>query len=320
MSDRASQDLGELLAVQAGVVARRQALAAGLSQEAIRHRLHRGRWQPIYPGVYAAFTGAAGRPSVLWAAVLRAGPGAVLSHQTAAELDGIHSSRDQGRIHVTVPTARHIEPGHDLAVHRSGRIAAARHPARQPPRTRIEETLIDLTQTVPTFDQAFEWLCRGCGGRLTTPAHVLAAMSLRPQLRWRADLAAALGEVKLGVQSNLELRYVRGVERAHCLPRATRQVKASSNGRLIYRDILYKDYGVAVETDGEASHPEAARWRDIGRDNAAAASGLVTLRYSWADITSHPCMVAAEVAAVLAAHSWRGSARPCKAGCPVGTP
>ena len=79
----------ELLSRQSGVIARRQALACGLTGGAIRRRLQAGKWRPLLPGVYATFTGPVPRSAVLWAAVLRAGPGAVLSHETAAELLGL---------------------------------------------------------------------------------------------------------------------------------------------------------------------------------------------------------------------------------------
>ena len=69
---------------QRGVVTRRQALRAGLTRSAIGTRIGTGRWQRIYPGVLATFSGEPGREALLWAAVLRAGPGAALSHETAA--------------------------------------------------------------------------------------------------------------------------------------------------------------------------------------------------------------------------------------------
>ena len=60
--------------LQSGVLARWQALELGLSPDLIRERLRRGRWQKVYPGVYACFTGTIGRQPALWAAVLHAGP------------------------------------------------------------------------------------------------------------------------------------------------------------------------------------------------------------------------------------------------------
>ena len=64
-----------------------------------------------------------------------------------------------------------------------------------------------------------------------------------------------------------------------------------------------------VETDGRVAHPLEERWRDHHRDNAAIVDGLVTLRYSWTDVTQRPCLVAAEVAAALTPPglAWRAS-------------
>src|ERR1022692_18986 len=315
MSGSYPAGLDNLAMVQEGMLGREQALAAGLSLAAIRERLDRGSWQRIYPGVYATFTGTVIRSSELWAAVLHGGTGAVLSHDTAAELDGLR--KRECAIHVTVPVDRRVRPVPGLVIHRADRIGRARHPAKTPPRTRIEETVLDLTQAARSFDDAFDWLCRACGGRLTTPDRIAGAMALRKKLRWRAALTVALADVTDGVHSGLELCYVRHVERAHGLPRARRQVKVVRGLRSEYRDILYDDYGLVVETDGMASHPIEARWRDIARDNAAAADGVITLRYSWSNITARPCQVAAQVAAVLTTRGWPGSARRCGPACPI---
>jgi len=71
-----------------------------------------------------------------------------------------------------------------------------------------------------------------------------------------------------------------------------------------------------VELDGQAAHPAEARWRDIHRDNASAAAGLVTLRHSWADITMSPCRVAEEIAALLRLRGWEGLSSPMWAWVP----
>jgi hypothetical protein len=67
--------------------------------------------------------------------------------------------------------------------------------------------------------------------------------------------------------------------------------------------------------DGQAAHPVAERWRDIHRDNSLAGVGVMTLRYSWSDITSQRCLVAAEIAAVLNQRGWPGQLRRCGAHC-----
>jgi hypothetical protein len=310
------RDLAEF---QCGVITSRQALLTGLTTDTIRAQLDGGRWQRIHRGVLAAFSGEPGRMALLWAAVLRAGPGAALSHYTAAELHGMARKPSQA-IHVTVPVSRRPEPITGVVVHRSRRIRQARHPAQSPPRTRVEETVLDLADVARTFDDALGWLCAACGGRLTTPQLVHDAMAGRARLRYREGLQLALADVASGVHAVLEYRYLRDVERGHGLPRARRQFRVIRGTRSEYLDALYREYLVAVETDGRLAHPAEARWADVRRDNAAAADGIITLRYGWSDVTRRPCRVAAEVGAVLSRRGWPGPLRSCGPACGLRCP
>jgi hypothetical protein len=221
-------------------------------------------------------------------------------------------------IHITVPAERH--PARDsripgLIVHRSDRILRACHPALQPPRTRIDETVLDLVQASASFDEAFSWLCRAIGHRLTTPDRLRGAVQARSKMRWRSETVGAIAEIADGVRSALELRYVRRVERAHRLPAARRQVRIKRGTRTIYIDNLYEAFGVAVELDGRAAHPVAERFQDMRRDNANAAVGIVTLRYSWADVTARACDTASEVAMVFRLRGWDGVPQRCGPQC-----
>jgi hypothetical protein len=312
----------QLLDFQHGVIARWQVPATGPEQAAMHTLVRSGRWRQLYRGVYASFTGDPPRNCLLWAAVLRAGPGAVLSHYTAAELDHL-TDQPSTALHVTVDHLRRIAiPGQvrselapPIVVHRSRRIDQARHPVRSPPRTRIEETVLDLTQVAASFDRAFGWLSAACGRRLVMPQQLMAAVTARPRLRWRPEILAAIETVAEGVHSNLEFRYVRGVERPHGLPAARRQAKVTRQGRSQYFDNLYQPYGVAVELDGVAAHLTENRWRDIHRDNRDAQAGIITLRYSWTDVTCRRCEVADEVASVLRLRNWPGPFRSCSPAC-----
>ena len=106
----------------------------------------------MYRGVYLVLLGPPSREAVLWAAVLYCGRGAVLSHQTAAELHGLIESPAE-TIYVTVPSTRRVRtPG--IAIRISGRVGEARQPNREPPRTTVEETVLDLIQLSRTFDEA----------------------------------------------------------------------------------------------------------------------------------------------------------------------
>jgi hypothetical protein len=301
---------------QDDVLTARQLLDAGLSMDFLRSQVDQGNWQRPYRGVYATFSGELPRAAQLWAAVLAAGPGAMLSHETAAETGRLANGRS-GLIHLTLPSRRWIVPIPGLAVHYSGRADQALHPARYPPQTTTEETVLDLAGGADRLDDAVAWVTRALGRNLTSQPRLLAALELRSKIRWRCELTLLLGPDAAGLHSILEYRYDHDVERPHRLPDGIRQARFSQDGRSGYRDRLYEAYLVAVELDGRSTHPVEDRWLDIRRDNAAAADGILTLRYGWTDVTRQPCRVAAEVAQVLAKRGYAG-AQPCSPGCPVG--
>ena len=132
--------LPELAQFQRGVLSRGQALSGGLTKDALRSRVERGRWQRLQVGVYAVFSGEPERQALLWAAVLRAGDGAMLSYHTAAELYGLID--EPGTVtHITIPVHPRVSRIPGIAVHLSADADDARHPALTPPRTRVEETV-----------------------------------------------------------------------------------------------------------------------------------------------------------------------------------
>jgi hypothetical protein len=159
------------LQYQAGVVSRQQALDAGLTEKAIEWRLHTGTWRRLHRSVYATFTGNLSREARLWAAVLRVGPGAVLSHDTAAEIQHL-TDKPSSRIHISVPKEQN--PGRrakirGVVIHRSRGLVAEWQPPWHLPRTTVEDTVLDLIVAARSFDDAYGWISapRGAGA---TPA------------------------------------------------------------------------------------------------------------------------------------------------------
>ncbi len=315
-TSRLPEELDRLAQIQAGVLTRQQAIEGGLSASTVSWLAGAGRWRTLHRGVYSIYTGEPARQAVLWAAVLRAGPGAALSFETAAELHRL-IDRPAPRVHVSIPHERTVVPVRGLVLHRSTALARATHPTDLPPRTRIEETVLDLVGQAASFDAAFAIACASCQRRLTTPDRIRRAMDARVRLRWRCELAAVLAEIGSGVHSLLEYRYVRDVERPHGLPAAVRQARVVIGRQNRYLDNLYREFGVCVELDGRQAHPDDRRWLDTRRDNATAAGGLVTLRYGWPDIESRPCETAVQVGLALRTRGWTGRLRACGPRCPA---
>jgi predicted transcriptional regulator of viral defense system len=309
-------ELRELLDRQAGVISRRQATTAGLTADAVDNKLRYLRWQRLQQGIYATYSGSPDRLAQSWAVILRAGPRAALSFRTAAELYGLESTGGD-LIHVTVPRNQRVRPIRGAVIHYSQWVDEQRHPTLRPPRTRLEDTVLDLTQVAASFDEAFDWLSRAIGRRLTTPAQLQAAINARPRVRWRAELLLALGYVADGMHSNLERRYAVSVERAHGIPPAARQVKVVAGGKIRYLDNFYEQARLAVELDGRAAHPPEQRRADNERDNALAALGILTVRYGWTDVNTRSCLLAAQVAQLLQLRGTSVNLRRCGPTCAV---
>jgi hypothetical protein len=301
---------------QGDVFTRSQAIRDELTADELRYRIRCGPWQRLYPGVYTAVPGKLERNTKLWAAVLYAGRGAILSHETAAELHGLE--RAGHPIHVTISDKRKVAGQPGLRIHRAPWVQDPADAHRDPPHTTIEETLLDLVHSAASFDQACGWLTKAFGRELTNEIRLRHAMAGRIRLRWRARLLDVVNAGASGDYSVLEYRYTRDVERAHGLPQAARQIPfVKPDGTKGYRDRVYAGFGVVIELDGKLYHPAEQSWQDKDRDRAAIADGLQTLRYGWSHVDGTPCDTAAEVARILRRHGWLAHARPCNPTCPV---
>jgi very-short-patch-repair endonuclease len=122
------------------------------------------------------------------------------------------------------------------------------------------------------------------------------------------------------VDSALELRYLRDVERRHGLPRGDRQVAVVRGVSRQYIDVRYSDYGVVVELDGVLAHSADSKSREARRDNANTLDGYQTLRYGWVPVAYHSCATAREVFALLRRNGLVAPFRLCGEGCAVRTP
>jgi predicted transcriptional regulator of viral defense system len=132
------------------VVSRAQLLALGVSRGATEHWLWVGRLQLLYRGMYAVGHAVLRAEGHRLAAVLACGPGAVLSHRSAAAHWGLLSTT-QTRIDVTAPRGRHGAPG--IRLHRSRSLDAQDKTDHEGiPITTVSRTLLDLAATARPSD------------------------------------------------------------------------------------------------------------------------------------------------------------------------
>lgn len=309
-------DLTAMLDEQHGVVSARQLSQTGVAPGLAKARVAAARWQRPHRGVYAAFSGPLDRSALVWAAILRCGDGAAASHETAAELEGLCELVDE-RVHVVVEAHRRVRGGPEgIRVHYAHRLPRTRHPAKAPPRTRLDETVLDLVDVSATAWQAAGWVLSGIQKRKSTPSRLAAALARRKKIKWRPMTEAILLDAAVGAHSMLEVEHLRRVEHAHALPPGVRQRRVAGR-RVIWIDVDYDEFAIRIELDGRVGHEGEGAFRDRRRDNRGVVDGRATLRYGHAEVFGTPCSVAAQQAAVLLDHGWTGAPRPCGPDCPV---
>lgn len=308
----------ELVDLQDGVLARRQALEAGMTSTAVERRVRRREWVTVHPGVYVTHTGPLTWLQRAWAAVLACWP-AVLDRHSA-----IRAAEGPGRLElpehliaVAVERGRHVKEPEGVSVRRVDRLDEWARWQRHPPVLTYEAAVLQMADRAHTEMAAVGWLAEACGGRRTTASRLRSAMDASPRMHRRLLLEQILGDVEAGTCSVLERAYRRRVERAHGLPRGVLQAPARDRaGRPMLRDVLYPRHGLVVELDGRLFHSTAhARDRDMERDLDAALDGLRTVRLGYGQVLPRACATAVKIAALLGVEPLRcencgGSSEP----------
>jgi len=212
------------------------------------------------------------------AAVLASGPGAVLSHGSAAALWGIGPILSD--VEVTIPIAS-PRRRHGVKVHRRPNLLPAHTTVRKAiPATNPVRTTIDLA--VRLGPAGLERMVNEADRLgLFTPEGLLAALDDYPGVRGVGRLHAILGARAFRLtDSELERRFLLIVEKARLPLPLTRQ---RVNGFRV--DFFWPDLGLVVETDGLTYHRTPTQQaRDRVRDQAHLAAGLTPLRFTHAQV------------------------------------
>ena len=302
-----------LLTTQCRVFALTQAHEHGIARHAIRAQVDADRWQRVHPRIYAAHNGPLTKESLLWAAVLYAGPGSVLCLRSAAHAWGLTDTPPQV-IDVLVEGLTRLVAAEGVCVHRTRRPVPGGDVrwSGAPPRTSVERTVLDLAETMDDTDDVCELVARAVRTRSTTGPRLVAALEARGHVRHRRLLTEVIELAGGGAESVLEVRFAQ-VVRSHALPEPARQVWHRENGRAFRFDGFYEAYQLAVELDGQLFHSApAAVERDRERDNLVQDAGLGVHRISGRKILADPCGAARGLAQALHARGWGGDLRPCR--------
>lgn len=276
--------MAALAAQQWGVVSRAQLQALGVERGAVARRVREGRLHHLHAGVYAVGHARLAWRGRMFAAVLACGPGAVLSHRSAATWWELLPLGAAVRIDVSVSRNRRGAAG--VRTHRP-RSLEARDTTRHEgiPITFIARTLLDLAATARPreLDRA---LAQAQHLRIYDHAAIEDVIDRANGHRGRAKLARATQREPALTRSELEDRFLDLVDAAGLpRPRVNSSLEALDHGR-IEVDFHWPKHNLIIETDGHESHGTQAAFRqDRRRDAALTAAGYRVVRFTWADVT-----------------------------------
>lgn len=273
----------ELASRQGGVLRADQALACGFSYGAIAYRVAQDRWARLARGIYRLID--LRQPIDRVRAAVATLPGAVVSHETAAEIQAIPSLRS-GLAVVTV----HTQTTHkflDIIVHRCHDMEDEHIVEIDGlPVTTIERTVVDMAaflkpgHTAAILDDlisqkkiTFESFARVAlqVARRGRPG----SAALRQIIEERSDEAANASRLE---REGLALLRAAGV------PKPMIEYPIPWN-RFRRFDVAFPDHKVAIEWDSRRWHTTAEAFElDRHRDRDAVLHGWRVLRFTWKDV------------------------------------
>lgn len=277
-----------------GWITRERALALGVTPRMIEYRVSTGRWLHRN-GAYQVMT-LPGTAHLRRAAV-EVLPGAVLSHQTAAEMHGLRPV-ERDTVIVTVHSrTTHAFPG--VTVHRTGDLV--------PRDVTVHDTLPVTTPARTIVDLA------GVIGPRQLAA-VLDAALLERLVGYEAVGEVAERVCRRGKKGSAALRRLLD-ERGHGLVRSATALErlglkalglTRSGGWSVQFpvpwaperrfDAAFPQARVAVEWDSRRWHTAVEDFKsDRERDRAAVLNGWVVVRFTWHELEQDPWAVATEI-------------------------
>jgi very-short-patch-repair endonuclease len=278
---------------QYGLVTREQLRGVGIGEHGIAERIRTGRLHRLHRGVYSVGHDAL-KPEAYWlAAVLACGPGAVLSHTSAAAHWNIRQSA-AATVDVTVPTRSGRKRRKGIRIHRSGRLSPHEVTVHEGiPVTTVARTLLDLADVLP--DQALKrTIDEAEYQRVLDMTSLVAVVNGNPGRRGARVLALAQ-EGAEWTRSELEQRFLELLER-HGLPRP--RVNTRIEG--YEADFVWPNEKVIVETDGRAAHGTRKAFEaDRRRDRRLLRAGYRTIRLTDQALRYEDEAIAADLEALL---------------------
>jgi predicted transcriptional regulator of viral defense system len=263
--------VAEVAGRQWGRITWAQLRELGVPRKTIAEWMKQGYFDRVLPGVYAVGHRAPSPEGDLAAALLYAGPGAALSHQTAAYWLGLQDAPPRV-IHVSTPRRCRSQSG--IKVH--GRRDVPRIWHRGLTTTTVPQVLLDLAAT-GSRRALRKALANADYKHLLNLKAVQMVLGHGQAGSTRLRQALVEHEPRLArTKSHLEVAFLELCE-AGGLPLP--EVNQRLAGWEV--DALFRAERIAVELDGHGNHRSPAQIRrDRRKEHALRSAGFLPLRYS----------------------------------------
>ena len=294
---RRKERVGQLSGGQAGRITRAQLRLLGVSDDVIYGWSKAGYLTRVLPKVYAVGHTAPSREADLWAAVLYAGPGAMLSHASAAHHRGL-IIYPPDVIHVSTSREKIRSIRGVIQVHPQRELARGTHEGI--PTTTVAQTLLDLAAQPSHYK-----LLR----------RALAVLDYRDELDPRA-IERICGKGRAGSKALRKALAVHEPELAHTNGKLEEaflylcerfNIPVPRFNRWMYGfpvDAYWAEHNLVVEVDGLGHHSKPAQIRtDRRKELTLRAHGLQVVRYDWPLVKGAAEEVGADLLRQLAAAS-----------------
>lgn len=282
------------------VISRGQALACGMTESALRHRLRPGGpWQRLLPGVFLAVTGTPTGEQRNVAALLYAGSNSTLTGAAALRLWGVRAPQTS-MIDVLVPAARRRKSTGFVRVHLTTRMPGqplTAGPLRYAPLVRA---VADTARGLTDLSDVRALVAAVVQQSKCTPGQLAAELKNGPK-QGSALLRAAIGDVHTGVRSSPEADLKDLLSHAKFpVPQFNPKLYIGDDF-IASPDAWWQRAGVAAEVDSSEYHlsPEDHE-RTLARDARMRAYGINVLHFTPRQIRTQTVQVMAILKAALA--------------------
>lgn len=296
-------DRGQLARVARGqyeVVARSQALEAGMTRGAIEYRLRPdGPWRQILPGVYLTVTGSPSQEQRETAALLYAGPQSVISGAVAVRR---HNLRCAGlnMLDVLVPADNHRKSIGYVQIQRTTRMPGLLYTSGPLRFTAPVRAVADAARGMTRFSDVQALVCEAIQRGRCGLDELVAELNEGPSggTRW---YRMALAEVSEGIRSAAEAQLKHLIDRSDLDRPVYNADLYTLDGLFLGRpDAWFARAGVAGEVDSRQYHLRANDYEATTlRHNRMEAAGIHVLHWLPSTIKTEPRRVIADLRAAI---------------------